>query len=237
MHPVRRQPVPRRVRRRRWRGSVGSRVTASATGTRYSCRVRRTVGQAGAQRIVGHIRVLPCRRGHGAQRAPRLTDGLVHLGHPVGEVAVIERLAIERRHGRQRRHGDRILPGSSRTPPAYTKAHCHSVGHGTVTGRTQRERCAASSACISTRARGVRVSGTTGEWFFQTEAEHRRVAEIAAEELMTASARVRSPSPCRPCRCAHSGSAPRPHGRRSPTFFSASRSVTRGTGTRWLRRK
>ena len=32
-----------------------------------------------------------------AEGAPRLTDGLVHLGHPVGEVAVVERPAIERR--------------------------------------------------------------------------------------------------------------------------------------------
>ena len=30
---------------------------------------------------------------------------------------------------------------------------------------------------------GVLVNGTTGEWFSQTEAERRRVAEIAVEEL------------------------------------------------------
>jgi 4-hydroxy-tetrahydrodipicolinate synthase len=30
---------------------------------------------------------------------------------------------------------------------------------------------------------GVLINGTTGEWFSQTEAERRRVAEVAVEEL------------------------------------------------------
>ena len=51
-----------------------------------------------------------------AEGAPHLTDGLLHLGHPVREVAVVELPTIERRHGRQRRHGDRVLGHSGGRP-------------------------------------------------------------------------------------------------------------------------
>jgi hypothetical protein len=49
----------------------------------------------------------------------RVADGLLHLGHPVGEVAVIKRLAIERWDGRQRRYSDRVLVQQER--PAMSR--------------------------------------------------------------------------------------------------------------------
>ena len=123
-------------------GSVGLRVTASATGTRGSLRVRRTVGQAGGQRIAGHIGVLPCRRGHGAQRAPRLADRLVHLGHPVGKIAVVKRPAVNRRQRVRRQRRVRV------PAPAGTGGRTTSrSGARPVSPNSRRfERCVISTA-------------------------------------------------------------------------------------------
>ncbi len=120
MHPVRRQPVPRRARRRRWRGSVGSRVTASATGQNRILRRRRSVrvgwewaGQAVSVLVRG-------RRGHAAP------DGWSGPSGSSSGRGRCNRTAGDRAPAR---HGDRLL-GHQRWPATARP------GSGRYGGRT-----------------------------------------------------------------------------------------------------
>ena len=64
------------------------------------------MGQTFVQRLVGQIRLLPHRLGQCVQCTPCVPNGLIHLCHPVIEVAVVELPAIDQRqrNRRRRRH-------------------------------------------------------------------------------------------------------------------------------------
>jgi hypothetical protein len=83
--------------------------------------VEGAAGQARVQRLVGQSGAHPGRLCQCAQRAPRVPDGLVHLHHPVVEVAVVELPAIDRRQwgrGRRQHHAVGRIVGLIEPRPA-----------------------------------------------------------------------------------------------------------------------
>ena len=70
----------------------------------------------------GQVCILPWRLCQHAQRAPRVPDGLIHLCHPVVELAVVELPAVDRRQRRrrQRRPGDIVLDRQDQRPAPPT---------------------------------------------------------------------------------------------------------------------